>query len=179
MEFKKSKDIIEILSSHYKSLLFLKLNKQIKFFINSMPLDLKHKLTQDGVICDIFKKRDIFNDNYSYYFRIRTYHPALTMEFKSDYTKNTIKNYIKNYKKYNPNDFYINLIKDDEIIINCNNILKIYKDYEYNNSPSIIIKDIQNCDFKNVANKYTYHLVEQLRESIKKTNAKLKSIKTN
>lgn len=177
-DFKKIEDIVEILSFHYKNLLFLNLNKHLKYFINSMPFDLKHKLTQDGVICDILKKYDVLNKKNRYYFRIRTYHPGLTIEFKNDFMKNSIKNYIKLYKKYNTQDKNIGII-EDEIIINCNNIIKIYKDYEYKNSPRILLKDIQNYEFKNVGGENTYHLIEELRQTIKKTNAKIRAIKTN
>lgn len=174
VEFKNIENIHNILSSHNKNLLFLKINKQLKLFILSMPPDLKYKLTQKGVVCDVFKK---YNKNC---FRIRVYHPTLAQDLRNDSTIKTLKEHIKIYKRINPKDAAILKLFEEEIIINSNAILKAYIDYEKSKQPKIFLKDLMCENFQNLA---IYEeqkiLINNLKESIKKTNAKIKSLRQN
>lgn len=171
-EFKKIENIAEILSLHYKHLSFLKTNKKIKKIVLSMPPDLKHKLIQKGVVCDAFYKYD------EMLFRIRVSHNALAQDLRNDSTKNSILNHIKLYKKYNPNEF--NNLSEKELIINHNKILQTQADYEAKHSPTIILKDIQNTDFNNLMkDEEHYKKVQDYKESLINTNAKIKSLSKN
>lgn len=173
-EFKEIKNIIEILSSHNKNLLFLKLNKQLKLLISSMPIDIKCKLMQDGVVCDVFKKYN------NYFFRIRVYHPSLAQDLKNDSTKKAILNTIKLYKKYRPDDKYLAKLDETEIIINHNQILKTFMEYKIANKTNIILKDLLCVDFCNLAVSNEHkRLIEQIRENRVSTNAKIKSFRKN
>lgn len=173
-KFKDIKNIHEELAAHNKNLLFLKLNKQLKLFILSMPPDIKYKLTQKGVVCDVYTK---FDRNY---FRIRVYHPTLAQDIRNDSTKRAILNHINNYKRFSPIEARVLNLRNDEIIINSNAILNTYIDYEKSRQPKILLKDLMCEDFNNLAKLKEHQiLVDNLKESIKKTNAKIKSIRQN
>lgn len=177
IEFKNIENIHNILSSHNKNLLFLKINKHLKLLIESMPPDIKHKLIQEGVVCDTYRT---FKGNC---FRIRVFHNAIAQDLRNDSTKEAIIKHINFFNKLNPKSGTILNIyakTKDDIIINHNKILNKYTNYMLSKKPKIFLKDLMCEDFQNLA---VYEeqkiLINNLKESIKKTNAKIKSLRQN
>lgn len=174
MRCTEARNFIDELVKHNKNLLFLKMNKELKKFINSMPPELKRKLTQKGVVCDVYTK---YNKNY---FRIRVFHNALAQDLKNSTTQNAIKTHMKLFKKYHKECAeFLNLF-EGEIIINFNNFLNKYMTYISLFKPNYDLKNEMRNDFQiYLKDPAQIKILEDIKQSIKETNAKIRALKYN